>query len=53
MDESQAGRVRTIAGICSYSASMTALMAVFISSNMVEDTEPVFLKTRFVDTDRI
>ena len=32
---------------------MTALIAVFISSNTFEDTDPVFLKNRFVDTDLI
>ena len=32
---------------------MTALMAVFISLNTFDDTEPVFLKNRFVDTDLI
>ena len=34
-----------------YAVAMTALMAVFISSNTVGDTAPVFLKKRFVDTD--
>jgi len=32
---------------------MTDLIAVFISFNTFEDTEPVFLKKRFVDTDLI
>ena len=32
---------------------MTALMAVVISFNTFEDTDPVFLKKRFVDTDLI
>jgi hypothetical protein len=36
-----------------YAVAMTALMAVFISSNTVGDTAPVFLKKRFVDTDLI
>ncbi len=36
-----------------YAVAMTALMAVFISSNTDEDTAPVFLKKRFVDTDLI
>jgi len=32
---------------------MTALTASFISSNTLDDTKPVFLRNRFVDTDLI
>jgi hypothetical protein len=32
---------------------MTALIAVFTSSNTIEDTEPTFLKSRCVDIDLI
>jgi hypothetical protein len=32
---------------------MMALIAVFISSNTFEDTEPIFLKKRPADTDLI
>jgi hypothetical protein len=32
---------------------MTALIAVFTSSNTFEDTEPIFLTSRLVDIDLI